>query len=180
MYLYTKDNHIFSYLRVYPFNIDLLTYEERETLTNRLAAAFDGDRRNFVYCTWPRELDLDSYKSFLKERRIQELESLGKKHIIDELIMQATDMSSNHENYEHQNAYKLWMQINEYTSKSQAEIQLKERIFRFRDIYADVQIKTEVLLEKEIIKLCNLYSNNRTASYDIIGSSIQPEFPMMR
>ena len=40
MFLYTKSNKIFSYLRIYPFNLDLLTTEDRRNLTNRLAAAF--------------------------------------------------------------------------------------------------------------------------------------------
>ncbi len=180
IYLYTRDNCIFSYLRIYPFNIDLLSQAEREALTNRLAAAFDSDRKNFVYCTFPRELDLDAYKGFLKERRIQEMESLGKKHIIDELILKAAEMSSSHENYEHQNVYKIWIQVNEYVSRPQAEGQLRERIFRFRDIYLDAQMKAEILQEKEIIKLCNLYSNSRSANYDIISSTVQPEFPMLR
>ena len=69
MFLYTKSNKIFSYLRIYPFNLDLLTTEDRRNLTNRLAAAFDGDRKNFMYCTLPRELDLDGYKIFLKEKQ---------------------------------------------------------------------------------------------------------------
>lgn len=180
IFLYTRDNYIFCYLRIYPFNLDLLSEEERRVLTNRLAAAFDGDRKDFVYFTLPRELDLDKYKNFLKEKRLQEMESLGKKHIIDELIRKATDLSSNHENYEHQHAYKIWMETDQYVSKSSAESQLRERIARFRDIYNDVQIKCEILAEREIIKLCNLYSNNRSAGYDAIGSTLQPEIPIMR
>jgi len=39
MFLYTKSNKIFSYLRIYPFNLDLLTTEDRRNLTNRLAVA---------------------------------------------------------------------------------------------------------------------------------------------
>ncbi len=180
IFLYTKNNYILCYLRIYPFNLDLLSKDEIASLTNRLAAAFDGDRKNFVYFTLPRELDLDQYKNFLKEKRLQEMESLGKKHIIDELIMKATDLSSNHENYEHQHAYKIWMQTDQYVSKSSAESQLRERICRFRDIYDEVHIKCEILGEKEIIKLCNLYSNNRSAGYDVIGSTLQSEIPMMR
>ena len=95
MFLYTKSNKIFSYLRIYPFNLDLLTTEDRRNLTNRLAAAFDGDRKNFMYCTLPRELDLDGYKIFLKEKR-QAAETLGKKRIIDELIKKATDSITDH------------------------------------------------------------------------------------
>lgn len=180
IFLYTKSNYIFCYLRIYPVNISLMSKEEIEILTNRLAAAFDGDRKNFSYISLPRELDLDKYKNYLKEKRLQEMESLGKKHIIDELIKKAMDVSSSHENFEHQHTYKIWTQINEYVSKSQGEAQLRERIVRFHDIYNEVQIDNEILTERDIIKLCNLYSNNRSANYDLIGSSLQGEIPTMR
>ena len=124
MFLYTKSNKIFSYLRIYPFNLDLLTTEDRRNLTNRLAAAFDGDRKNFMYCTLPRELDLDGYKIFLKEKR-QSAETLGKKRIIDELIKKATDLTSSTENYEHQHFYKFWADVN--TATSQVENELRDR-----------------------------------------------------
>lgn len=180
IFLYTKDNYILCYLRIFPYNLDLLSTEERRTLTNRLAAEFDGDRKNFDYCTLPRELDLDKYKNFLKQKRLEEIESLGKKHIIDGLIMKATELSNDHENYEHQHFYKFWMQVNEYVSKVSAEADLKERVTRFWNMYTEVQIPCEILTEKEIIKLCNLYSNSRSANYDIIGNTIQPEIPMMK
>lgn len=182
IFLYTRDtNRIFCYLRIYPFNIDLLTGQELDALTNRLAATFDGDRKDFVYCAFPRELDLDKYKSMLKERRMQELDNLGNKHIIDELIKQATELSSNHENFEHQHFYKFWKDIDSYTSKAQAELELRERIVRFRDMYKGAQIGCEILGEKEIIKLCNLYSNSRSANYEISNRSmLQPEIPMLR
>ena len=182
IFLYTRDtNRIFCYLRIYPFNIDLLTREELRALTNKLAAAFDGDRKDFDYCAFPRELDLDKYKNMLKEKRIQEVENLGNKHIIDEMIMQATELSSNHENYEHQHFYKFWKEVSSYTSKAQAEADMRERICRFRDMYKNAQIGCEILYEREIIKLCNLYSNSRSANYEIIsGSMLQPEIPMLR
>ena len=126
MFLYTKSNKIFCYLRIYPFNLDLLTTEDRRNLTNRLAAAFDGDRKNFMYCTLPRELDLDGYKIFLKEKR-QAAETLGKKRIIDELIKKATDLTSSTENYEHQHFYKFWVNVNDATT-SQAEIELSSNL----------------------------------------------------
>ena len=209
MFLYTKSNKIFSYLRIYPFNLDLLTTEDRRNLTNRLAAAFDGDRKNFMYCTLPRELDLDGYKIFLKEKR-QAAETLGKKRIIDELIKKATDLTSSTENYEHQHFYKFWVNVNDATT-SQAEIELRDRTMRFRDMYRDVQIPCEILEEREIthfnnfsffqyftwdmyrdvqipceileereiIKMCNLYSNRRSNSYDV-NLTYSLEIPFIR
>lgn len=180
MFLYTKSGYILSYIRMYLYNLDLLTTEERRSITNRLAAAFDGDRQDFVYCTLPRELDLDRYKGFLKDKRVQEVENLGKKHIIDEMIIRATELSSSNENFEHQHFFKLWKKVNISAGQMQAEAELKERAYRIRDIYRDAQVECEVLGEREIIKLCNLFSNNRSANYDIIGSVVQPEIPFIR
>lgn len=178
IFLYTKNDHIFCYLRIYPFNLDLLSLEERQALTDRIAASFDGDRKNFDYCTLPRELDLDSYKNELKQRRLECLEQLGRKNIIDVLLQQATDLSSSHENFEHQHFFKLWIHV--AASRTTAEAELKERVYMLMNIYKEAGIDCEILIEKEIIKLCNLFSNRRSASYDVIGGTLQPEIPMLK
>lgn len=178
IFLYTNDGYIFCYLRIYPFNLDLLSYQERQALTARIAAEFDGDRKNFVYESFPRELDLDSYKNYLKQRRSECLEYIGRKNIIDCMLQQAADLSSSHENYEHQHFYKIWEQAG--TNKAAVMAELKERIFNLYRIYDSAQIKCEVMQEREIIKLCNLYSNRRSANYDIIGNKLQPEIPLIK
>ena len=65
-FLYTKDGYVMVYLRIYPYNLDLLSQEERRAKAAALAASFDGDRKDFVYFTFPREIDLDKYKNTLK------------------------------------------------------------------------------------------------------------------
>ena len=76
IFLYTKDNYIMAYLQVFPFNLDLLPLQEQASLTRKLAASFEGDRKDFVYFTYPREIDLDDYKNNLKNRRYKRLKSL--------------------------------------------------------------------------------------------------------
>ena len=180
IFLYTRNNYIFCYLRIYFFNLDLLAKEERRALTNRLAAAFDGDRKDFAYCTLPRELDLDKYKNFLKQKRMEEMDSLGKKRIMDAMLKKATGLSSDHENFEHMHYYKIWMQVNEYVNKATAEVELRERISRLRDMYSEAGIPCEIFSEREIIKLCNMYSNSSGGGADVIGNTYQPEIPMIR
>lgn len=179
-FLYTKDNYVLCYLRIYYFNLDLLAKEDQRNLTKRLAAEFDGDRKDFAYCTLPRELDLDKYKNFLKQKRIEETESLGKKHIIDAMLKKATGLSSDHENYEHMHYYKMWKQINEYVSKPVAEAELKERIMRLRNIYLSASIPCEIFSEREIIKLCNLYSNIMSGGFEVPGNLLLPDIPLLR
>lgn len=178
IFLYTKNNYIFCYLRVYQFNLDLLSAEECRALTNRIAAQFDGDRKNFMYESYPRELDLDDYKNYLKQKRMESLEHLGRKNIIDILLRQAMTLSNNRENFEHQHFFKLW---SEATGKSAVvEEELRERVLNLKNIYTEAQIRSEVMGEREIIKLCNLYGNRRSANFDVSESKFQPEIPVIR
>ena len=178
IFLYTKDSIIFCYLRIYPFNLDLLPTVDRKALTNRIAAQFDGDRKNFAYESYPRELDLDEYKNYLKQKRMECLEHMGRKNIIDILIRQATDLSSGNENYEHQQFFKIWAEAHE--KQASVEADLRERINNLRNIYLQAQIKSEVLKEREIIKLCNLYGNRRSAVFDVAENRVQAEIPLLR
>lgn len=180
IFLYTRNQYIFCYLRIFPFNLDLLSSEERKALTDKIAASFDGDRKDFVYSSLPRELDLDRYKSFLKQKRMEQLDDMGKKHIIDILHIQATELSGSRENYEHQHYYKIWSHIYDLKNKSTVEAELKERLVTLHDIYQQAQIPCEIMKEKEIIKLCNLYSNSRSANFDVAESLLQSEIPTIR
>ena len=97
--------------------------------------------------------------------------------LVFELIKKATDLTSSTENYEHQHFYKFWADVN--TATSQVENELRDRTMRFRDMYRDVQISCEILEEREIIKMCNLYSNRRSNSYDV-NLTYSLEIPFIR
>lgn len=180
IFLYTKSGYIFCYLRIYPFNLELLSDADKKALTNRIAAEFDGDRKNFVYESYPRELDLDSYKNYLKQKRTECLEYLGRKNIIDCLLQQAVDLSSSHENFEHQHFFKIWGVSESGSRRASVEAELRERINSLCRIYSNAKIQSEVMQEKEIIKLCNLFGNRRSANYDIIGNVRTPEIPQIK
>ena len=72
-FLYTKDDYIFGYVRLYQFNLDLLSREERYIKTQALTSSFEADRKSFDYLSFPREIDLDDYKNSLKEKYKDEL-----------------------------------------------------------------------------------------------------------
>ena len=72
-FLYRKDGVILAYLRIYFFNIELMNQAERRALSNNLAAQFKADRKDFVYTTLPREVDMDKYRQSLKERHGSEI-----------------------------------------------------------------------------------------------------------
>lgn len=168
-FLYRTDGYILCYLKVYFYNLDLLTREERRSKSQALAASFEGDKKDFVYFTLPREIDLDQYKNQLNTRYKSELTSLGRRHILSEMILGASEMSTSGENFEHQHFIKIW--IHKEKDKKGAEIELLNRMNEFQERYESVGIRTEILEEVEIIKLCNLFGNATQASYEIVDKN---------
>ena len=72
-FLYRKDGYILTYLRIFSYNLELMTEEARKGVTDNLAATFKEDRKDFSYFSLPREIDLDKYKINLKERYQEEM-----------------------------------------------------------------------------------------------------------
>ena len=167
LYLYRKDGTIMTFLRVYPYNLNLKSREERKAETDRLAASFGDDRKDFVYFTLPREIDMDKYKQLLKHQYESQMD-LGKRHILGAMMEQCAYISTNGENYEHQHFIKIWSKKN---SRTAAEEQLKERITDFKIRYNAAGIQCEILQEPDIVKLCNLYGNSLQASFESVDES---------
>lgn len=178
IYLYTKNGYTMCYLKVYPYNIDLLSDEEREAKTNMLASSFDSDRKDFAYFSLPREIDLERYKQHIKSTYDGCLGDFGRKHILGELIQQATDLESNGENYEHQQFIKLW-KLNGSDQRETERI-LRTRLTEFKDRYAMAGIKTEILNSDEILKMCNLFGNATQAPYDVPVNTMYDPLLLMK
>lgn len=177
--LYTRDDYIFTYLRVHPYNMDLLSVEEKRVRTQKLAVSFDGDRGDFTYFTFPRELDLDEYKKYLKERHQDELQSLGRRQIIVNMIKEAMDLSTSGENFEHQHFLKIWKKAESNISDSSHELALRAEEFQER--YNMVGITTSILMEADIIKLCNLFGNSSQATYEMANvNTLYSPIPQIR
>ena len=164
-YLYRTDGYIMAYLRVYFLNLDLLSDEDRRAKTDVLTHAFESERKNFVYEAYPREIDLDKYKNELKNRYKEELNHIGKRHVLTMMLNEAIELASNGENFEHVHFIKLWSDGKR--NRLDSEKELKDRLADFQKRYADVGVRTEILNEQEIIKICSLYGNAVQAVYDV-------------
>lgn len=168
-FLYTKNNYVMGYLLVNPFNIDLLPLEERRAKANRLAASFESDRKDFGYMSFFREIDLDGYKNDLKQR-YRSSDEIGSRHILEEMLLEATELSVNGQNFEHQQYVKVWSNIDR--DRKEAEEEVKTRLEEFRQRYAEVGITTKIIKDAAILKMCNLYGNTVQAPYDMIGNNL--------
>ena len=162
-FLYSKDGYLFGYLRVYPYNLDLLAKDERRIRTQNLSLSFDGDRKDFDYCAFPRELDLDDYKNFLKKQYQEELSNYGKRQILAIMTREAANLSSSGENYEHHHYLKIWSKQEKNINDTKKDV--LTRLEEFKQRYSSVGIDTDILNETEIFKLCNLFTNSQQVSF---------------
>lgn len=162
IFLYRKDGYILSYLRIFPYNLNLKSQEERRVETDRLTAKFKNNRKDFTYFTLPRELDLDNYKDLLKDKYNQAM-NIGQRHIIAAMMGQCANITTDGRNYEHQHFIRIWEKRDD---PAKAEVELRERITDFKIRYQEAEIKCKILEEREILKLCNLYGNSLQASYE--------------
>lgn len=172
-FLYTKDGYIICFLRVYPYNLDLLSGEEKRSKTNVLSASFEGDRKDFAYLAYPREIDLDSYKNQLKKQYNNELASIGRKRLLREMIMEANELATSGENYEHQHFIRLWKYAGSNTADAENEI--RTRMAEFKERYGSAGIETEIMKDQDILKLCNLFGNSIQAPFASTNSSMTYE-----
>lgn len=164
--LYRKDNVLVGYMRVYPFNIHLLSREELQQKTDILAASFEGTDVKFVYFSLPREVDLDGYKNFLQDVHMEEIENPERKKIIREMLKQANNLASNGENYEHQHYIRLWTMLGEHYDEAVQEAELKGTMHDFMEKFAQVKIQLSMLSDIDILKVNNLFANSVQAAYD--------------
>lgn len=163
-FLYTKNGYLMTYLRVHSLNISLMSLEEKKGRTASLAASFASDRKDFAYFSFPREIDLDNYKQYIKGKYQEEMNDIGKRHLLAGMLLEANDLATSGENFEHQHFIKLWQSVGKDVSKSEQE--LWKRTEEFKSRYESAGIPTEILAEQEIIKMCNLFGNSLQAPYD--------------
>ncbi len=173
-FLERKDGILMGYLRVHTINLDLLSDAERAQKTSMLTSLFQDEREPFAYMALPREIDLDGYKRFLKECHRSEMNSAGKKRVLAEMHYEAVDLATMGENFEHQHYIKIWETISH--DRHRTEIELKNRLEAFVDRYFQSGIHVDILEEKEILKLCNLFGNTIMAPHVRIPDSKDYEY----
>ncbi|MBO5093170.1 MAG: hypothetical protein J6C33_02300 [Lachnospiraceae bacterium] len=152
-----------------PLNLDLLPQEERKAKANRLAASFQSDKKDFVYMALFREIDLDGYKNMLKQK-YRATDDIGKRHILEEMLLEGTELSVNGENFDHYHYIEIWKKIE--GEKKEAEEEVRQRLEEFKQRFFEVGVNCRILHDAEIMKMCNLYGNPVQAPFDTIGDNL--------
>lgn len=160
----TKDSHAVAVIRIYPVNIELLSENEIETMTDSLTAEFKGEKNPFWILSIPRAVDMEAYIDDLNRHYDEELFDPKRKMILSVMIQEATQKVMSGSNFEHQFFLGVWARLSQNSEKEINAIQ--ERISDFEARYRTANIMAERLDDAELLRLCNLYANSNTALFE--------------
>ena len=148
--LYTRDGYVIGYIKILPVSVGLLSKREKETLVKQLTAELSVEKEPFHFLAISRPVDmqplLESYAHLRNETSDPYRRELLRKEM---------------ENVERQFFFYFSMKAAE-----DVERDLKKRISEFAEHFEAVGIKTEILKDQDIVRLCNLVNNPAVVSIE--------------
>lgn len=170
-YLYTRDNLIFQYLKIDPVSIDLLSKNEKGSLTRQLTAELSGDQQILKLIAVSRPVDISPVVN-----EYAELLATTSNPKQKELLRKETAAISNYalsgEVVERQFYLPFWQSY-----EDGAEQDLSRRIQDIKGAFESSKAQAEILREKDITRLCNLVNN--PAYVHLEDVDISPSFPIL-
>ncbi|MBN4069916.1 hypothetical protein JYU11_03305 [bacterium AH-315-G05] len=152
-FLYTRDGQIIVYIKISPISIDLFSDAEKEQMCKVITAELSSIRRPFKFLAVSRPIDIspliNEYTELLAETTNQK-----QKELLRSEIMVVSSYATSGEVIERQFYIMLW---DKYKGDIEKEI-LKEAD-EFVSKLASGNISSDVLREREIVRLCNLINN---------------------
>jgi hypothetical protein len=170
-YLYTKDGHVFMYIRIYPISPDLLSSREKKSLTRQLTAELSAEANKFGFIALSRPVDISP---LIKE--YSELLSDSNDPVQKEILKNEMQAMSNYalsgDVVERQFYLKIWDKYSEGI-----ENELKKRCFTLLGYFTSSNISGEIIAEDEIMRLLNLVTN--PAYVHIENTNVQASMPII-
>lgn len=151
-FLYTLDNKIITFIKVYPINTELFSEEELENKMDSMIVEFSNEQYPYSIFVVPRKVDISDY--------IKEQEEL-KKNIQDEISIKIVEkrMIATHEMVADRNIIEneFYLYIWEDDSENVKEKILK-RANNWRKRFKDCGFETEILEKTQIILLSKSFT----------------------
>lgn len=153
-FLYTKNNKVFSYIRVYPIDINLFSRKEKKSKTNTLTKEISAvleEPLKFLAISRSTDISslLEEYQKILSTSTDQNQKELLRKEMIS-----LAERATSGEAMERQFYIPLW-----HDEEDGAETELEKIANDYIFAFNSIGIKAKILGEKEIYQLCNLFSN---------------------
>lgn len=151
-FLYTLDNKVITFIKVYPINTELFSEEELENKMDSMSVEFSNEQYPYSIFVIPRKVDISDY--------VKEQEEL-KKNIQDEISIKIVEkrIIATHELVADKNIIEneFYLYIWEENSENVEEKILK-RANNWRKRFKDCGFETEILEKTQIILLAKSFT----------------------
>ena len=173
--LYTKDDHVFAYIRVSPISIDLLSDGEKKTLISNLSSELSTLDNPFKFFCISRPVDISGLIDEFMELYSKTTDEV-QKALLEQEIKLYKHFALSGETIERQFYMVIWDKLSEDTSGTEYALnrRAKELVNKFRSC----GITSEILGEEQIIGLCNLFGNPSYAHIE--NADVSAGMPLLK
>lgn len=159
-YLYTRDGYVIGYIKIIPVSVGLLSKREKETLVKQLTAELSVEKEPFHFLAISRPVDMQPLLESYAHLR-NETSDPYRRELLRKEMENLSDFTFGDEIVERQFFFYLSMKAAE-----DVERDLKKRISEFAEHFEAVGIKTEIIKDQDIVRLCNLVNNPAVVSIE--------------
>ncbi len=158
--LYTRDGYVIGYIKILPVSVGLLSQREKETLVKQLTAELSVEKEPFHFLAISRPVDMQPLLESYAHLR-NETSDPYRRELLRKEMENLSDFTFGDEIVERQFFFYFSMKAAE-----DVERDLKKRISEFAEHFEAVGIKTEILKDQDIVRLCNLVNNPAVVSIE--------------
>lgn len=174
-FLWRRDNHLVTAVRVEPINLSLLSEKEQKRKVHMLFEVINGMECEWGMTALQRPVDLDEYISNQEALRNQETHYM-RRRILDSSIRNAANVASSGE------AIELMFYIllaNPLSAKKQAldMQQLQNKAIELADNLSGAELESHVCDDQELRELEFLFLNPLQAAFERAPQSSGPYLP---
>jgi hypothetical protein len=151
-FLYTRDNLILCYLKLTPISIDLYSKTEKRNLVRTLTAEMSATQFPFKFIAVSRPIDISPLLTELNSLRMTS--DAKQRELLRAEMSEMSDYAMSGDIVERQFYIVLWDKAIEG-----AERELMGRARLMAENFAGSRISSEILQQKDIVRLCNIVNN---------------------
>lgn len=169
-FLYTRDNMVMAYLKISPISIDLFSKTEKKQLIRQMTASLSGINYPFQLLAVSRPVDISPLLSELSDT-LTSSGNVHQKELLRQEILEMSTFALSGDVVERQFFIQVWDKQQE-----DVERELLQRLKYMESYFNDVGIRSEILEQQDIVRLCNLVNN--PAYVHLEDTDFMPTIPM--
>jgi len=172
--LYTKDNHLFSYIKLTPISVDLLSPTEKKLFINTLTAEISSETKPFQFFAISQAVDMSKLIENLHTIKDSVVNDNTRNKLIYNEISQITSFAINGDIIERQFFVIIWEKTSE-----EAELIIRRRSNDLAYKFSSCGVNAEILDTQRIYQLLKLFSHPYSADNNIKDDDFAPTIPTL-